>query len=223
MPSKSSSKKTTRILVVDDHPLFRAGLAQFISREPGLEVCGEAEDAKAALRLAGELKPDLVTLDLSLKDTRGTGLLKDLQSRYPTLPVLIVSMHDEALYAERSLRAGAKGYLNKQQADATVVEAIQRILAGGVYVSDTVSNRVMSRMVGGGDPKGEPIDRLSDRELEVFQMIGSGLGTRQVAEQLHLSVKTIETYRANIMQKLGLNGANELVLHAVRWVQENSG
>jgi len=223
VPSKSSSKKTTRILVVDDHPLFRAGLAQFISREPGLEVCGEAEDAKAALRLAGELKPDLVTLDLSLKDTRGTGLLKDLQSRYPTLPVLIVSMHDEALYAERSLRAGAKGYLNKQQADATVVEAIQRILAGGVYVSDTVSNRVMSRMVGGGDPKGEPIDRLSDRELEVFQMIGSGLGTRQVAEQLHLSVKTIETYRANIMQKLGLNGANELVLHAVRWVQENSG
>lgn len=212
--------KVCRILVVDDHPIFRAGLAQFISRDPGLEVCGEAEDGRTALKLIKELEPDLVTLDLSMKDTSGTSLMKDIQSRHPALRVLVVSMHDESLYAERALRAGAKGYLNKQEADERVIDAIRRILEGGIYVSEEISGRVMSRMALGVEVVSEPVDLLSDRELEVFEMIGRGQGTRQIAEVLHLSVKTIENYRANVMQKLNLKGANALVVHAARWLQE---
>lgn len=207
------------VLIVDDHPIVRQGLAQLIDQEQDLEVCGQAEDAHEAMQAIHTLDPDLVIVDISLKDTSGMELIKDLKVQYPDLPVLTLSMHDEAVYGERALRAGARGYIMKQEATEKVVTAIRRVLAGELYVSDGMAAKMVSKIVGGGTRRtGSPVDCLSDRELEVFRLIGEGFSTREMAEKLHLSVKTIETYRAHIKDKLGFEDANELLRSAIQWV-----
>jgi DNA-binding NarL/FixJ family response regulator len=204
---------------VDDHPIVRQGLAQLINQENDLEVCGQAEDAHEAMQAIRELSPDMVIVDIGLKDTSGMELIKDLKVQHPSLPVLTLSMYDEAVYGERALRAGARGYVMKQEATEKVVTAIRRVLAGEVYVSSGMAAKMVSKFVGGGSrTAGSPADCLSDRELEVFRMIGEGFSTREMAEKLHLSVKTVETYRAHIKDKLGLQDANELLRSAIRWV-----
>ncbi len=223
MPRKTQSNADSRgkrtVLIVDDHPIVRQGLAQLIDQEEDLQVCGQAEDAHEAMQAIRTLKPDMVVVDISLRDTSGMELIKDLKVQYPDLPVLTLSMHDEAVYGERALRAGAKGYIMKQEATEKVVTAIRRVLAGELYVSDDMAAKMVSKLVGGGSRKtGSPVECLSDRELEVFRLIGEGYGTREMAEKLHLSIKTIETYRAHIKDKLGLEDANELLRCAIQWV-----
>jgi DNA-binding NarL/FixJ family response regulator len=222
MPRKmqSTDSRTKRtVLIVDDHPIVRQGLAQLINQEKDLEVCGQAEDAHEALQAIRQLNPDMVIVDIGLKDTSGMELIKDLKVQYPDLPVLTLSMYDEAVYGERALRAGARGYVMKQEATEKVVTAIRRVLAGDVYVSSGMAAKMVSKFVGGGArPAGSPADSLSDRELEVYRMIGEGFSTREMAEKLHLSIKTVETYRAHIKDKLGLQDANELLRSAIRWV-----
>jgi len=214
---KDGQPETYTVLIVDDHPIVRQGLAQLINQEADLQVCGQAEDAHQAMQAIRTLKPDMVIVDISLKDTSGIELLKDIKVQHTDLPILMLSMHDEGVYAERSLRAGARGYIMKQEATERVITAIRRVLAGEVYVSDTVATRMVSKLAA-GTGHASPLDSLSDRELEVFRLIGEGHGTRQVAEKLHLSVKTIETYRAHIKEKLGYKDANELFRAAIEWV-----
>jgi DNA-binding NarL/FixJ family response regulator len=220
MKSESSSAKSkTKILIVDDHPIVREGLIRLIQRQGDLEVCAEAETAVDTLRLIRQHQPDLVIVDLALKDRNGLDLIKDLKSQFAKLPTLMLSMHDESLYAERALRAGARGYVMKQEATETVILAIRRVLAGQIYLSENISSRLLGALVSGTDSgTGSSYDRLSDRELEVFELIGQGLGTRQIAEKLHLSIKTIEAYREHIKEKLKLQNASELTLHAFHWV-----
>jgi len=190
-----------------------------INQEQDLVVCGQAEDAHEALRVVRESEPDMVIVDISLKETSGVELIKDLQVQYPDLPILTLSMHDEAVYGERALRAGARGYIMKQEATEKVVTAIRRVLEGEIYVSDVMAAKMVSKLVGGAGKKtGSSVERLSDRELEVFRMLGEGYNTREMAEKLHLSVKTIETYRAHIKDKLGLQDASELLRSAIQWV-----
>lgn len=206
------------VLIVDDHPIVRQGLALLINREADLRVCGDAEEANSALLRIEELKPDLVVLDISLNGPDGLDLLKDLRLRDPNLPVLILSMLNESLYAERALRAGANGFIMKQEATERVLVAIRRILGGEVYLSDRMANRMLHRFVGGGPAQDRsPIAGLTDRELEVFRLIGEGHGTRQIADELHISVKTVESYQAHIKDKLSLKNARELVQLAVQW------
>ena len=223
MARKKQSDKTlgnkTRILIVDDHPIVRQGLAELVNHEDDLEVCGQAEDSHEALRAIRELNPNLVVVDISLKETSGLELIKDIHSQQPDLLVLALSMHDETLYAERALRAGAMGYIMKQEATENVIAAIRKILGGEIYVSDRMASRMVRKLVAGrGEPTASPVDCLSDRELEVFHLIGKGHGTRQISERLHLSVKTIETYRAHIKDKLNLADAAELLQYAIRWL-----
>jgi DNA-binding NarL/FixJ family response regulator len=191
-PSEAGRKAKRRILIVDDHPVVRQGLTLLINQEPDLEVCGHAEDAHEAMQAIGQLQPDMVVVDISLKDTNGIDLIKDIKIQHSSLPILTLSMHDESLYAERVLRAGARGYIMKEEGTEQVVTAIRRVLAGEVYVSENMTARMVSRMAMGMAPTGaSPVDSLSDRELEVFRLIGEGLKTRDVADRLHLSVKTI--------------------------------
>ena len=206
------------IFIVDDHPIVRQGLALLINREPDLMVCGDAEEAPSALRLIAGMRPELVIVDISLSGPDGLDLLKNLRAGHPEVPVLILSMLDEALYAERSLRAGARGYIMKQEATEKVLVAIRRILGGEIYVSDRMANKMLHRFVGdspAGDPS--PISGLTDRELAVFRLIGDGHGTRQIAEELHISVKTVESYQAHIKEKLSLRNSRELVQSAIQW------
>ena len=206
-----------KIIIVDDHPIVRQGLAELINHENDLVVCGQAEGALDAMEVIKDLEPDIVIVDISLKDISGLELIKDIRVRYPQMPVLVLSMHDESLYAERSLRAGAKGYIMKQEATGKVVTAIRKVLMGELYISDRMTARMVDRLVGGVS-QSSPINALSDRELEVFDMLGQGHGTRYISEKLHLSIKTIETYRAHIKRKLNLSDATELIQHAVQWV-----
>ncbi len=227
MPRKTQGStdlhRKRTVLIVDDHPIVREGLAQLIDQESDLQVCGQAEDAHEAMQAIRQLAPDLVIVDISLKDTSGMELIKDLKVQYPRLPVLTLSMHDEAVYGERALRAGARGYIMKQEATEKVVTAIRRVLAGEIYVSDGMAAKMVSKIVGGGAREGgSPVECLSDRELEVFRLIGEGYSTREMAEKLHLSVKTIETYRAHIKDKLNLEDANELLRCAIQWVSRQS-
>ncbi len=213
-----AGKNKTKIIIVDDHPIIRQGLAELINNEPDLIVCGQAEDAHEALVKIKESEPDMVIVDISLKETSGMELIKDIKVQYPNLPVLVLSMHDEALYAERMLRAGAKGYVMKAEATEKVIVAIRKILSGQIYVSDKMAAKMVRKLVGGGPDTGvSAIERLSDRELEVFRLIGQGYGTRQIAERLHLSIKTIETYREHIKEKLNLADASELLQYAIQW------
>ncbi|HTB13333.1 MAG TPA: response regulator transcription factor [Bryobacteraceae bacterium] len=207
-----------RIFLVDDHPIVRQGLALLINRETDLAVCGDAEEASTALRRIEELKPDLVVVDISLNGPDGLDLLKNIRARDPGLPVLILSMMDELLYAERGLRAGANGYIMKQQATEQVLVAIRRILGGEVYVSERIANKMLHLFVGGSTAaQTSPVADLTDRELEVFRLIGEGHGTRQIADELHLSVKTVESYQAHIKDKLLLKNGRELVQRAIQW------
>jgi len=206
-----------KVFLVDDHPIVRQGLALFIDREPDLVVCGEAEGATSALPAIQESMPDFVVLDISLDGPDGLELLKSLRAKYPSLPVLILSMHDESVYAERALRAGANGYIMKQEATDKVLTAIRRILGGEVYVSDRLTKRMLQQFVHGSISPREPLAKLSDRELEVYRLIGAGHGTRQIADELHVSTKTVESYQAHIKEKLSLRNARELVQHAIEW------
>jgi DNA-binding NarL/FixJ family response regulator len=209
----------TRVFLVDDHPIVRQGLSQLINREPDLMVCGEAEDARRALDAIVPLKPDILIVDVSLEGPDGIELLKMIRARDSKLPVLMLSMHDESLYAERALRAGANGFIMKQEATERVLIAIRQILAGGVYVSDRIAQKMMRQFIGSSGAGRSTMEELTDRELEVFRLIGQGHGTRQIAEELHLSVKTVESYYAHIKDKLSLKNARELVQRAVQSVE----
>ncbi len=207
-----------RILVVDDHPIVRQGLALLINREPDMVVCGEAEEAMGALHVLASARPDVLIVDISLTGPDGLDLLKTIRTTHPSLPVLILSMHDESIYAERALRAGGNGYIMKQEATEKVLVAVRRILSGEVYVSDRIANKMLKHYItGAGTLRSSSIADLSDRELEVFRLIGEGHGTRQIAEELHLSVKTVESYQAHIKEKLSLRSARELMQHAIQW------
>jgi DNA-binding NarL/FixJ family response regulator len=207
-----------RILLVDDHPIVRQGLAELIDAEKDLTVCGTADSMNAALEQMPTLKPDLVVVDISLKGSNGIELLKNIKVRYPKMKVLMLSMHDEGLYAIRALRAGASGYIMKQEATEKVIEAARKVLNGEIYLSDKMEKKMMQQLVGGRTARtGSPLEDLSDRELEVFNLIGQGKGTRQIAEELHLSIKTVESHRAHIKEKLGLKSATELVQQAIQW------
>ena len=218
------SKKTVgennkkRILVVDDHPMMRQGLAQLVGAETDLVVCGEAENAESALDCISTMKPDLVLADISLPGKNGLELIKDFQALQPGLPVLVISMHDESLYAERVLRAGGRGYVMKQEGGKKLMLAIRQVLGGQIYVSEKMSALILELFSGRrGSAEGSPVEKLTDREFEVFQLIGEGKGTREIAEKLHLSVKTVDVHRTNIKKKLKLESANELIRFAVRW------
>ncbi|MCA8998204.1 MAG: response regulator transcription factor [Planctomycetaceae bacterium] len=211
-----------RILLVDDHPLVRRGMAVLIAQEPDLNVCGETGEMDEAMRLVREHKPDMMIIDLSLKTGNGLELVKQVASAYPAVKMLVCSMHDETLFAERCLRAGAGGYLNKEAASERVVEAIRTVRSGKTFVSAELAERLLNRIVTGAPANQSPIESLTDRELEVFGLIGQGLTTRQIADRLHLSYKTIESYRENIKAKLSLKNAAELNRHAVQWVMENA-
>jgi DNA-binding NarL/FixJ family response regulator len=213
----------TKVYLVDDHPLVREWLTQLIQRENDMEVCGEAEDAPEAVAGIEQTRPDIVIADISLKKTHGLELVKDLQSRLPSLPVLILSMHDESLYAERVLRAGARGYITKQEATKKILFAIRQVLAGQIYVSEAMATRMLHKLVlGRPQEQTSPIERLTDRELEVFQLIGQGQGTRRIAEELHLGIKTVESYRARIKEKLKLTDGTQLLQQAIQWVHSLS-
>ena len=216
-------RQRTRVLLVDDHPVLTQGLTLIINSEEDLEVCGHAEDAGHAMELADSLQPNLAIVDISLKDSDGIQLLKNLKVRHPELLALVLSLHDEALYAERALRAGACGYVMKQSPLATVLTAIRKVLDGGIYVSDKIADRILAQTSGVKPVSVEsPMERLSDREREVFRKIGQGLGTKDIADQLHLSIKTVETYRAHIKMKLQITTAAEMIQQATLWVREES-
>ena len=220
-PRQVKSKKS-RILLVDDHAVVRFGIAALINRQEDIEVCGEEEDGSRAVEAIATLKPDLVIADISLKDSSGLELMRNIKAQYPKMPVLVVSVHDETIYAEVAFRAGALGYLNKEEAIDKILAAIRRVLNGEVYVSDVLGAKLLQKQVrgGGGDiSNGSPVKSLSDRELEVFQLIGQWKGTRQIADELHLSIKTIEYYREQIKRKLNLKNAAELTQYATSWVQ----
>ena len=212
----TARKKT--VFVVDDHPIVRQGLTLLINQEADLTVCGEAEEMHSALSAIQATRPDILIVDISLNGPDGLELLKNIRILSPRLPVLILSMHDESIYAERALRAGANGYIMKQEATEKVLVALRRILSGEIYVSDRIANSMLRHYVRGAGPsEHSSISDLTDRELEVFRLIGEGQGTRQIAEALHLSVKTVESYQAHIKEKLSLRSARELVQYAVQW------
>lgn len=209
-----------RIIIVDDHPIMQKGLSTILEAEHGFEVVEKFDNAEEVLKVYEDLSPDLAIIDISLPGMSGLELVKHLSSRDPELKILVVSRHDESLYAERVIRAGAKGYVMKLEAGEQLVKAIKKILKGGIYVSDEVSEKLLMGMARGNkEINTSPIDQLSDRELEVFEFTGKGNTTREIAEKLHLSVKTVESYRARIKTKLNLDNATELMMHAVKWVE----
>jgi DNA-binding NarL/FixJ family response regulator len=214
-----NAKRVIRVLIVDDHPVVRRGLVSMINQEPDMETCAEAEDFHQGLEAIKNHQPDLAIIDLSLKDIGGLELVKQVKVLYPEMPMLVLSMYDETLYCERVLRAGASGYIMKQEGTAKLIVAIRTVMDGEIYVSDRMASRMLGKFIGGKAGSGSsPLERLSDRELEVFEMLGRGLSTREVAERLCVSIKTIESHREHIKEKLKLRNANELVQHATQWV-----
>ena len=213
---------TTRVFLVDDHPIVRYGFAQLLATAPDIEVCGQAADARAALDALVATAPHVLIVDVSLGATNGIDLIRDIKERLPNAFVLVVSMHDEHLYAERALRAGASGYIMKHEATDAIVRAIRSVAAGGLFVSEAVTARLLQRAIAGGATAGgSPLEALSDRELHVLELMGRGLATREIAEQLHISIKTVESYRARLKEKMNLRSGTELVRFAVRWAEEN--
>ena len=210
-----------RVFLVDDHPAMRQGLEELINQEADLIVCGQAGDIPSALESIQKAKPDIAIVDLTLKNSSGLDLVKDLKVRFAKLPALILSMHNEAVYAERCIRAGARGYIMKEATTENIIAAIRRVLSGDIYLSSEASSKMLRKMAGvrAGDPDSDPVESLSDRELEVFRLIGEGLRTRDIAERLHLSIKTVESYREHIKIKLQLDNAAKLTRAAVEWVQ----
>jgi DNA-binding NarL/FixJ family response regulator len=216
------TKKTVKILIVDDHPIVREGLAARLGRQPDFEVCGEAEDVADALEKVKTARPDVVIVDLSLKSGQGLDLIKRIKALDMDTKMLVSSMYDESLYAERSLRAGAMGYVNKQEVSEKIIDAIRQVVDGKIYLSPRMTERLLQRAVGAAPQLVQsPFETLTDRELEIFKMIGKGMTTRQIANDLHLSVKTVETHRENIKGKLNLPNSAELSREAVQWVMEN--
>jgi len=216
--AQESKSRQRRILLVDDHAIVREGFAEIINSKPDLEVCGQANAAGRALEAVNRLRPDLVVVDLSLQGGSGLELIKQIKKLHPHLPMLVLSMHDEALYAERCLRAGALGYVMKQEEAGTVMQAVRSVLRGEVHVSKAVRGRMLRTLVGRQlAPDQTGISHLSDREIEIFQLIGEGRTTRQIAQKLHLSLSTVETHRAHIKEKLNLRNAAELMRAAVEW------
>jgi DNA-binding NarL/FixJ family response regulator len=212
----------SRILLVDDHPLFLEGLRQMIDRNAALTVVGEVADAQATMKAIPELKPDLVIVDITLGHTNGLDLIKTLKAKYEDLPVLVISMHDESLYAERAIRAGAQGYVMKSEPAKTVRHAIMKVLGGDIFLSEKMSTSVLAKLMSGkADAPVSPVEQLSDRELEVFQLMGQGMPTRQIAEELHLTIPTIHSFRNRIKEKLRLKSSTELLLHAMQWFRES--
>jgi DNA-binding NarL/FixJ family response regulator len=206
------------ILIVDDHPIFREGLTQSINREQGLIVCGEAENASAALEAVQAFRPDLVIVDITLPGKSGLELIKDLRALFPTLAILAVSMHDESLYASRILRAGARGYVMKQESPRTLLQAIRHVLDGGIYVSERMSAQILESYSGQRTRKdASPIEQLTDREFEIFHLVGQGRNNQEIAQQLHLSLKTIAVHQANLRHKLNLASSSDLIRFALRW------
>ena len=222
-PEGIDASDRRKILLVDDHPITRQGVTALINQQPGLVVCGEADNAAKALDLIRDQQPDMAIVDISLKTISGIELMKNIKVQFPKLPVLMMSMHDETLYAERSLRAGAKGYVMKQEANEQILIAINRVLHGDIYLSEKSKEKMLHRMVNNRrENPGFSIDSLSDRELEVFQLIGNGFSTRQIAAKLNLSVKTIDSYREHLKLKLHLAKGSHLVQQAIQWVKSES-
>ncbi len=216
---KKAPKSKARVLLVDDHPVVRDGLAQLIQGEADLKVCGEADSAEEALDAVNRLEPDIVIVDISLGGVNGIELIKNIKAIRPALLVLVLSMHDEAHYAERALRAGASGYVMKREARDRIMKAIRTVLSGGDYVSEKMQKSMLHRYLrGSGGNQTSPIDRLSDRELEVLTLLGKGLSSKEIAERLHLSQKTVDSHRTHLKEKLNLSGATELVRFAFEWV-----
>ena len=211
------------VLLVDDHPIVRQGLMNLIQHEPDMTVCAEAESGHEALKACAETSPDIAIVDLSIKDGNGLELTKDIKVRHPQMPVLILSMHDEGVYCERALRAGAKGYLMKDQAGENIVAAIRKVLSGEIYLSAHMAQTILTKVAGGDPARGSsPVDRLSDRELEIFRLLGQGLGAKDIAARLHRSVKTIDAHRENIKRKLHLGNATDLLQYAIQWARSES-
>ncbi len=209
-----------KVLIVDDHPVVREGLAMHLATQPDLEVCGDAEDLPGALTLLASARPDVAIIDISLKNSNGIDLIRRIRDRDQAVRILVWSMYPENLYAERALRAGAQGYLNKGQATHHVLDAVRAILRGRVYVSGVIAEQLLRRVVGRRPEERSAIDSLSDRELEAFQLIGEGMTTESIAEKMHVSPKTVETFRARIKEKLGISNLTELIQRAAQWVVE---
>jgi DNA-binding NarL/FixJ family response regulator len=220
-----SGKKASSVLIVDDHPVVREGLRQLLADDSALRVCGDADSAAACMSILVKSPPDIILADISLNGSDGIELVKDIRRMNPNVPVLMFSFHAEEIYAERALIAGANGYVMKQESAETVLKAIHQVLAGEVFLSVAMTNRMLQKISGNpmksGTLPGE-VEQLSDRELEVFELIGHGYSTRRIAETLNLSIKTIETYRLHIKEKMGLNDATELMHHAVHWITVES-
>jgi DNA-binding NarL/FixJ family response regulator len=217
----SETLPRTRIVLVDDHPMVRERLAEMINRESDLSVCGEAEDRAGALEVVSRERPGLAIVDLTLKRSNGLDLIKDLRVMHPEVLILVLSMQEESLYAERVIRAGAHGYITKQEATRNILNAIRHVLTGNVFLSPELSGEILSRMLGRSKAVVRSLEVLSDRELQVFELVGMGFGTRQIAGQLGLDVKTVETYRSRIKEKLELKDASELLRKAIAWKNEN--
>jgi DNA-binding NarL/FixJ family response regulator len=220
--NKPSAPKKTKILIVDDHPIIRQGLKELIEQEADFLVCGQAENAIQAIKAVREVRPDVAIVDLSLnKDFSGLELIKDIKIQFPKIIVLVLSMHDETIFAERVLRAGAMGYVMKEEATEKVLVALRKVLNGDIYLSERVSGKILSKMVNSRSSAmmQSPVERLSDRELEIFELIGQGIGSRLISEKLHISVKTVEAHRLHIREKLKLKSAPELLQYAIKWVQ----
>jgi DNA-binding NarL/FixJ family response regulator len=219
----TTSENKKKIFIVDDHPIVRQGLTAIINHEKDLEICGEADEAREAFKAVSELKPDLVIVDITLKNSDGIELTKNLKAQYPTLLVIVLSIHDESTYAERVLRAGAQGYLMKEVVSQNIVSAIRTVLGGEIYVSNKMGKKLLRKLAGGkADTISAPIDSLSDRELEIFRLIGQGYKPSKIAQSMHLSVKTVETYRARIKEKLNLADADELLRYAIQWISSKN-
>jgi DNA-binding NarL/FixJ family response regulator len=216
-PSAAVARKH-RIFLVDDHPLVREGLTNLINAQGDLAICGEAEDGAGAIAGIAKMRPDVALIDISLKNESGLELIKNLASQFPLVALIVLSMHDEALYAERALHAGARGYVMKRQTTKSVLTCIRRVLEGGVYVSERVVNSMVRRLNSSGKASAtSPVERLSDRELEIFRLLGQGRTTSQIAEDLHLSLKTVQAYCARAKEKFGVNSLGELLRAAIRW------
>lgn len=218
--AKTAVERRKKVLVVDDHPMTRAGVVQFINEQADLEVCGEAANPAEVADQVSSLGPDLLLTDLTMPGRSGIEFIKDIVALHPSLPILVVSMHDEVIYAERAIRAGARGYIMKEAGGEKLLAAVRQVLGGRVSVSQEMSSKILENL-SGRKPRGSssPIEKLSDREFEVFQLIGQGKSTRDIAKQLHLSSKTVDVHRAHIKEKLDLRDATSLVRHAVRWVE----
>jgi DNA-binding NarL/FixJ family response regulator len=221
MQNTESPAKKARVLLVEDHPVVRHGLSMLIDDEPDLSICGGAESARETMPLVRKLKPNVVVIDIALGDGSGLDLIKEIHDALPDLPILALSMHDEAVYAERALRAGAKGYIMKKEAMDKVMTAIRRVLAGELYVSEKMAARMVNKLINPRATSAGPVDTLSDREFEVFRLIADGIGPTEIAQRLSLSVKTIETHREHIKEKLGLKTGAELTRYSLQWAMEN--